>query len=125
MTQATVRQFCKNCGLEIHQVERLPCACGSSARHIDVSYAETLTVEDHLKGSLKGPKSGGRRLYEIIFGDEFSHRLQRWVHKFREIHRAKNFYHEEVTDPQTGERIHYCKEPLDKHIGHGSDKFSK
>ncbi len=43
------------------------------------------------------------------------------------LDRRKNNYHKVVTDPDTGEVLYECKEPLSEHRGHGSarDKSSK
>jgi hypothetical protein len=40
----------------------------------------------------------------------------------RLIDRAKNWYKEVVRDPETGEIIHKCEEPLREHRGHGTVK---
>ena len=38
------------------------------------------------------------------------------------IDKDNNHYKEIVVDPETGEIIHQCEEPLSEHRGHGSDK---
>jgi len=45
--------------------------------------------------------------------------------KSRIINKYNDKYLEKVTDPETGDVIHHCEEPLSKHFGHGSDKFKK
>lgn len=39
--------------------------------------------------------------------------------KSRVIDKYKDRYMEKVTDPETGEIIHGCEEPLSEHFGHG------
>ncbi len=38
----------------------------------------------------------------------------------RTIDRERDWYSETVTDPETGEIVHRCEEPLSKHRGRGS-----
>ena len=38
----------------------------------------------------------------------------------RVINRAKNWYKELITDPETGEVVRHCEEPLTDHRDHGS-----
>jgi hypothetical protein len=55
-------------------------------------------------------------------GDEFCKDRNKYVWKSRVIDRLLKLYKEIVKDKETGEIIHQCEEPLNKHIGHGSDK---
>jgi hypothetical protein len=43
----------------------------------------------------------------------------------RIIDREKDLYKEVVKDPDTGEIVHECEEPLSQHIGHGTAKCKK
>jgi len=38
------------------------------------------------------------------------------------VDREGNRYLEKVTDPETGEVVHSCEEPLSEHQGHGTAK---
>jgi len=40
----------------------------------------------------------------------------------RVIDRDNDIYHEVVTDPETGEVVHECREPLSQHRQHGTAK---
>lgn len=55
-------------------------------------------------------------------GADFSRKLRKFVQKIRVFDRrcSPPTYLEKVTDPDTGEVIHYCAEPLAKHRDHGS-----
>jgi hypothetical protein len=55
-------------------------------------------------------------------GDDFHRKSGRWMKLYRLFDRVKRWYHERVTDPETGEVVHECSEPLTNHRGHGSDK---
>lgn len=45
-----------------------------------------------------------------------------WRKVKRVFDRELDWYEEEVSDPETGEVLHRCAEPLSEHRGHGSDK---
>lgn len=59
---------------------------------------------------------------EQIAGDEINHKTGKWSIKNRIIDWGKKWYYEIVIDKETGEIIHFCSEPLDQHLGHGSDR---
>ena len=40
----------------------------------------------------------------------------------RTVDRDGNWYRETFLDPETGEVLHHCEEPLTEHRGHGSAK---
>ena len=56
---------------------------------------------------------------------DYSRSLEKLVHLERVIDRDNDQYFERVTDYETGEVIHHCKEPLSQHLGHGSDRQKK
>lgn len=122
---------CGQCGHLINESphmaaeDRLPCpACGSTTRHIEVRIC--LAVETHSDLGLKHRRLGAKRpISEQKHGDSFSKRLGRWMRRSRVVDRENNRYIETVIDPQTGEAIHHCDEPLSDHQGHGSAKASK
>ncbi|MBN9492557.1 PepSY domain-containing protein [bacterium] len=55
-------------------------------------------------------------------GDDWSHRLRRFVQRIRILDRDNNRYVEKVVDPETGEVLRDVEEPLSDHRGHGSAK---
>jgi len=119
---------CSDCGRELEEPtnlpadQRQPCpTCGSSSRIQSVTINETLELHDSL--TAKGRHEGQKRPFiEVFSGADFSHRLKKWMQKLRLIDRDKDIYHEEVTDPDTGEVVHKTKEKLTEHTGHGSAK---
>lgn len=61
----------------------------------------------------------GRPFYELVTGHELFRKLGAWVKKIRIIDRDKDYYLEEIVDPNTDQVIHRCEEPLSQHWGHG------
>lgn len=71
----------------------------------------------------EGRRQGRKKFaFQDRSGDEFGVKLQRWLKKVRVIDRENDQYREKVWDPETGEVIHACEEPLSQHFGHGSAK---
>lgn len=119
---------CSDCGRELDESphlpvdQRCPCpTCGSTKRIQSVTISETVELYSSL--TAKGRHEGHKRPFiEMFSGADFSHRLSKWMRKLRLIDRDRDIYHEEVTDPDTGEVIHKTKEKLTEHTGHGSAK---
>jgi hypothetical protein len=44
---------------------------------------------------------------------------EKWVHRVVNADRREDRFDEVVTDPDTGEVIYECHEPLSQHRGHG------
>ncbi len=119
---------CGHCGRQIDDdpsapvADRQPCpACGSNTRLLCVNVHETLTVRSSLR--LKGRTAGGGRpSMEQVVGDNLHRQSSKWMKLQRVIDRARNWYREIVTDPETGDVVHKCEEPLSEHRGHGAAK---
>ena len=77
-----------------------------------------------MAGKIKDPNLPSRKKVRAEFyqGYEKSEALGKDVRKTRDIDRCNNLYHEKVEDPETGEIVHECTEPLSNHRGHGNDK---
>jgi hypothetical protein len=102
--------------------DRTPCpGCGSTLRVMTAHLAAGMAVTSMLR--LKARTSGqGKAFAEGKSGQDWSHRLKRWVRLNRLIDRRNDRYRETVTDPVNGAIIHSMDEPLSDHIGHGSAK---
>lgn len=89
-----------------------------------MAFCESIEMHDALKGKVKNKnfpsKKNPRR--EFFVGDELRKSDGKWMKKERNIDKDNNKYKEIVTDPETGEVVHHCEEPLKKHTGHGSAK---
>lgn len=108
--------------LSISPERRLPCPmCGSVGRKINVSLEEKIEVGDKIR--MKGKHSGESKFFiEQISGDQLQNDTGKLAKLVRIIDRDNDLYYEQVTDPETGKVIRYCKEPLSAHKGHGSAK---
>jgi len=67
----------------------------------------------------------GKPYQEGRTGDDLYRKTGKWMILERIIDRARNWYKELVTDPETGKVVHHCEEPVSQHRGHGSAKGRK
>jgi hypothetical protein len=98
-------------------------ACGSNTHLICINIHETITVHELLR--LKDRTAGGSRPFmEQVVGDDLHRKSGKWMKLQRVIDRVKKpaWYSEVITDPETGDVVHKCEEPLSEHRGHGSAK---
>ena len=120
---------CASCQAELPEdmpgANRTPCPrCGSTVR----SYSETLTdsIELHDGHRAIGKNttlpSAKKLRFDTYSGVEHSYKYDKLVRVHRTVDKDKNWYGEKVIDPQTGETLHECEEPLSKHTGHGTAK---
>lgn len=117
---------CGGCGRKLDESaslppsERLPCpSCGSTARAFSEQVEDKVTNRERLGFKVK---CGGKRrpAVEGVSGADLHRKSGRWMHLTRLIDRKKDRYEEVVTDPETGEVIHECRERLSDHRGHGA-----
>jgi len=85
---------------------------------------DKLRIVDSIRGKARQSDlpSDKKLRWDSFSGFEYSHSLEKIVKKVRTIDRDTDSYVERVTDPDTGEVIHECVEPLSQHRGHGSAK---
>lgn len=127
MTNTVETTECADCGATIAPEAdaldmRRPCdACGSTKCVHSVSIMETLVARDGY--GLKAKRPGQKKPYvEDLSMPDYSHSRGKHVHRQRVIDRDNDQYFEKITDYETGEVIHHCKEPLSQHQGHGDGK---
>jgi len=121
-------EYCWEGAEEEHPEFREACPkCGAVARRISVHIKENALLRESYGGKIKDPNLPSKKKVRVEFFDgyECSVALEKQVKKSRTIDRRENTYHEKVQDPETGEVLHECTEPLKKHKGHGYAKFSK
>ncbi len=131
MSEADVSVFCGSCGQSLNEdpgqpsENQRPCPhCGSSQRTINVSVQEKITVKEKFR--LKDKQEGKKKpSLDQTHGDDLQHQTGKWMKLSRVIDRDNDLYHETVTNPETGEVVHECKEPLSEHRGHGAAKKKK
>lgn len=122
---------CGACGLALEEdaslpVEsRAPCpACGSTTRSFHVTIHGKVVVRSKL--GMKGKHAGGGKPFiEQVSGNDLHYKTGKYMKHSRVIDRDNDLYHEVVTDPETGEVVHECKEPLSHHRGHGAPPGTK
>ena len=128
MADTSTRTTCSTCDSPVDTsldtaVARASCpACGGVLRTHDVilhAVAEPARVGLEVKARTPGKK---KPRVEFKTGPSHSHFLQKTVEHKRLIDRGADVYIEEVTDYESGERIHETREPLSQHVNHGSAK---
>lgn len=117
---------CAKCGAELDEQDNVPAKnrakcphCGDTARLFKVMLSGTITFTSSLRGKARGPVSR-KPFVEFKSEDSFSRKLGIWAKRYMRIDRRKNRYIEKVINPESGDIIHFCDEPLTKHQGHGS-----
>ena len=123
-----IKMMCVGCKADLTQTtapnEGSPCPhCSSTQRAMVVSVG--LGMVSMLRLRIPNPAKRNRRdryLREEMHGDEFHRKSGRWVEKRRIIDRRNDRYEEVITDPDTGQVIHECREALSAHQGHGDAK---
>ena len=70
----------------------------------------------HKRPGIKKP------IYECVSGDDLHRDSGQWNKLTREIDRENNRYRELIVNPESGETIRECDEPLTEHFGRGSAK---
>jgi hypothetical protein len=128
MTTEAITEVCRSCktGTPVTTESRPDghakhFSCGHT--HYDITLEDTLTFRSSLGFKARGLGSGKPYL-EGKGGDDLHRKTGRWMHLQRVIDRARNWYSEVVTDPETGKVVHRCEEPLSDHRGHGSAKHT-
>lgn len=107
--------------------KRMPCpSCGAMARHINVDATLKVDVNPDLSFKYTWTEAGkGKPTVEQIAGNVPRRSTGGWAFQFRRIDRLRNWYSELVRDKETGQIIHQCAEPLNRHQGHGSARKKK
>ena len=84
----------------------------------------SLTVTDFLDVQSRNMNITGKRKIrrQLQTGSQWSVSRAKFVDKVRNIDRDADTYYERVVDPETGQVLRYCEEPLSEHFGRGSAK---
>ena len=77
-----------------------------------------------MEGRIKDPTFNSKKNPRLEFkvGASYSHAKKKWMHREMYVDKRQDQYRELVSDPDTGEVIHQCEEPLSKPRGHGDAK---
>ena len=105
--------------------KRIPCpSCGSTSREFDVDFSSRLTIYSSI--GIKAKRKSQKKPYvEEFSGVELWRKFKKLVRKYRTIDRDNDLYEEKVTELETDEIIHHCKEPLSTHKNHGTVKHEE
>ena len=116
MTTPTVH--CANCGAVIDEPagtqpeNRQPCpACGSIGRNFQVALEGHIEFHDSVRLKLKDAATGKTKVDQFS-GDDLRQKTGNWMKKVRLIDHERDQYKEVVTDPESGQEIHRCEEPI-------------
>ena len=72
---------------------------------------------------MKQKRPGHKKpIYESVSGDDLHRATGQWNKLTREIDRENNLYKEVITNPESGDVLRHCEEPLTDHFGRGSAK---
>lgn len=129
---STRRVVCSDCNGLLDETrcaesESSPCPyCGSVRRTIRLAIGDRLEVMDGALGRVEDTarprKKRVRR--EFFTGSERHRKTGKWYRKERLVDRDNDIYKEIVVDPESGDVVHQCVEPLSQHRGHGSAKLN-
>ena len=122
---------CGGCGVTLEEDPSLPVesrgpcpVCGSATRLFQVAIRVKAAARSKL--GLRGKHAGSvEPFFEQVSGDDLHHKTGKWMKHSRVIGRDNDLYHEVVTNPETGEVVHECKEKLSQHRGHGAANLKK
>ncbi len=130
MTTTPDNVVCSDCGAEISVVNdtityRTPCAtCGGISRAFQKSLSGSLVLRSSLR--LTGFVTSKTKWFVKLMSEpSFTHHLRVWCHRLKVENKRTNEYLEILTNPETGEILHKCEEPLTEHHGHGTAKKSR
>ena len=94
----TVREpgeYCSDCGHRLEHantVPRVPCEkCGSLVRTIYDGVREELHITEYIKTHSKHREGGRKVVREVISGDDYYRKEDRWTYIYRLIDRAKDW----------------------------------
>jgi hypothetical protein len=118
---------CGECGEVVSGTsadDSVPCPkCGSKGRHFEITVSDSLQM--HSQVNIKARYgNAGRPYLESKAGDDLFRKTGEWNSLERVIDRENDLYKEVISNPQTGEVIRHCEEPLSQHQSHGSAKVN-
>jgi hypothetical protein len=103
----------------------VPCPlCGATTRNHFVTITDHFEARDGYRAKAKRPSlpSAKKLRSDSYSGVEPSHKHGKLVRVQRIIDKDNDLYFERISDLESGETLHECKEPLSEHTGRGSAK---
>ncbi len=127
----SVRVVCGGCGnvlvegADAYPDDLGPCgACDSPLKEVSIDVEDNFRMYEQVRSKAKG-EGGGKPFLETIAGDDLHRKTGKWNKLTRVIDRRNDRYYELVRNPDTGEVIRECEEPLSHHIGRGSARYQE
>jgi hypothetical protein len=122
--------LCVPCGttrgeaLNVPAAARSPCpTCGATQAQLEVTLDHRVLGRGGVRFKVRaGPPGQVKPHIEASTGYSLTRSTGRWSKRATRIDRRRDEYHEVVTDAETGETIHECRERLSDHRGHGDAK---
>jgi len=125
---------CTDCKMETGKTEKqtnqnpISCVyCGSMKKTVQIAAKDYVRLDLKVRGRGKVKddryKSKEKVRRDFLHGDDLHRKSGKWYKKDRVIDKETDQYKEVVTDPETGQIIHECEEPLSEHRGNGSAKI--
>ena len=120
---------CTDCSTEISTANdtnsyRTPCnQCGGQKR----TNQALLDCSQDVRAGLRlvgYVRSKTKWFLKLMSEPSFTRSLGQWSHRSKIENKRADEYVELVTNPETGEVLYECREPLSQHRGHGSAKKS-
>jgi hypothetical protein len=104
--------------------QRVPCpSCGSMARVYEMQFSGELGFRSTLRAKARHGLVGKiKPFFKLLTGHSFWKSGGKWVHREKVEDGENDRYFELVVDPDSGQVVHRCEEPLSEHRGHGSAK---
>jgi hypothetical protein len=93
---------------------------GPEVRHVNVSEGDGVVIKESIR--LRDREGPGKRFIEQRSGDDLQRSTGKWLKLLRIIDHKNDHYLEELKDPETGEILRRCDEPLSEHRDHGAAK---
>ena len=120
---------CSDCNEAIDTINdttdyRTPClSCGGKSLTVLKSLDDSVTTQSGIR-AIGYAASKTKWFLKLMSEPSFTHFLGKWSHRLKIENKRLDEYVELVNNPETGEVLHECREPLSQHRGHGSTKKS-
>ena len=98
--------------------------CGSRRFVVSSTITEDIQVRESMHVRVKDPRYSSERNPRVRFnvGASYWREGKKWMYREMCVDKVQGQYREVISDPETGEVIRQCEEPLPKHRGRGDDK---
>lgn len=124
--------YCARCGENLDESYNIKphkkCPnCGSVDQNLFLTEDDSIKIHNGVEGKIKNSNYSSKKNPRVAFfqGDDQRKSDGKWMEKEKLLDKDNDEYKEIVIDPETGDVIHHCEQPLSDHQGHGSAKKRK